>query len=480
MKAKKRCRNCRSLQQEIHRLEMEVVRLGNENEELNEKISRLKVENENLRRAGKRQAAPFSRRRQNEDARAAGRKSGSKYGKKARRRIPDHVDEIIEAQLPSGCPECKGTIQEKEIVKQFQADIPPVKPYVIQFNVHVGECVNCHQRVQGHHPKQTSDALGAACSQVGPRAIALAAQLNKELGVPFGKVARLYEIVFGLSISPGGICQRLHRVAETLEPTYDRLRDWIRHAPVVSPDETGWRVDGCSCWLWVFATPRIVLYSIELGRGFQEAASILGADFSGRLVRDGWSPYRSFLHAIHQTCLQHLLTRSKELLQTAVGEAAIFPDAVRKLLKHSLALRDRYRGNLLSSHGFSVAKARLNKSMDRLLASPQTDDENRKFAKHLLTERSALFTFLDQLDLPATNYPAEQAIRPAVITRKICGGNRSWKGAFTQQIILSFIRTCRLQNRNVSEILIRAMRLKHPLPPTFLIPRKTPSFLNSG
>lgn len=459
---------------------MERVRLQKENQDLNEEVSRLRVENENLRRAGKRQAAPFSRRTQNEEARAAGRKSGSKYGKKARRKIPDHVDEIIEAQLPSGCPTCKGTLQEKEIVKQFQADIPRVKPHVIQFNVHVGECVNCHQRVQGRHPKQTSDALGAACSQVGPRAMALAAQLNKELGVPFGKITRLYEIVFGLSISAGGICQRLHRVAETLEPTYDRLRNWIRRARVVSPDETGWRVDGCSCWLWVFATPSVVLYSIELGRGFQEAASILGVDFSGRLVRDGWISYRGFRHASHQTCLGHLLTRCKEILQTAVGQTAVFPDAVRKLLKYSLALRDRYRENLLSPHGFSVAKGRLNKSMDRLLASPQTDYENRKFAKHLLTERPALFTFLNQLDLPATNYPAEQSIRPAVVTRKICGGNRSWKGAFTQQIIASFIRTCRLQNKNVSEILIRAMCLKHPLPPTLLIPKKNPSFLNSG
>ena len=44
---------------------------------------------------------------------------------------------------------------------------------------------------------------------------------------------------------------------------------------------------------------------IRLGRGFDEAAAVLGADFAGVLVRDGWAPYRQFTAAAHQTCLAH-------------------------------------------------------------------------------------------------------------------------------------------------------------------------------
>ena len=35
------------------------------------------------------------------------------------------------------------------------------------------------------------------------------------------------------------------------------------------------------------------------GRGFDDAASILGAGYAGVLVRDGWAPYRRFTNALH-------------------------------------------------------------------------------------------------------------------------------------------------------------------------------------
>jgi hypothetical protein len=45
--------------------------------------------------------------------------------------------------------------------QQFQVEIPR-RPIHRQFNIHVGQCQQCHLRVQGRHPLQTSDALGAA------------------------------------------------------------------------------------------------------------------------------------------------------------------------------------------------------------------------------------------------------------------------------------------------------------------------------
>ena len=46
-------------------------------------------------------------------------------------------------------------------------------------------------------------------------------------------------------------------------------------------------------------------------------------------------------------------------------------------------------------------------------------------------EFPAIFTFLWDPSVDATNWRAEQAIRPAVVTRKVCGGNRTRKGADT-------------------------------------------------
>jgi hypothetical protein len=198
----------------------------------------------------------------------------------------------------------------------------------------------------------------------------------------------------------------------------------------------------------VFVTARVPLYAIQPGRGFDEAAQILGADVAGVLVRDGWGPYRRFQRALHQTCLGHLLRRCRENLETARRGTARFPHAIKALLQDALALRDRRARGELSPHGFAVARGRLEARRDRLLAWQPTDPDTRKFAAHLGGERDALFTFLYHPEGPATNWAAEQAIRPAVPTRKVCGGNRTWRGAHTQEILSTVLRTAYQQGRD--------------------------------
>ena len=133
----------------------------------------------------------------------------------------------------------------------------------------------------------------------------------------------------------------------------------MRAAGCVSPDETGWRVSAISAWLWVFATSTITVYSIEAGRGFLQAAKVLGETFSGILCRDGWQSYRSFKMALHQTCYNHLLRRCNEILETAQAEAALFPQEIKKILTKALKLRDRSRLGEISARGLAVARGRL-------------------------------------------------------------------------------------------------------------------------
>jgi transposase len=46
--------------------------------------------------------------------------------------------------------------------------------------------------------------------------------------------------------------------------------------------------------------------------------------------------------------------------------------------------------------------------------------------------------------MAATNYRGEQSIRPAVVNRKVWGGNRTWLGAWAQSVLMSVIGTCLL------------------------------------
>ena len=346
------CARCAQLEQEADFLHQRIGELVAENEKLAagheldlKEIDALKKRLEKQERAGKRQASPFSKGPPKKNPKKPGRKEGAEYGPKAHRPPPEEVQEEYEADLPPECPVCQGSIRETGVAQQFQIDLPEIVPITRQFHVHLGECTTsgCGVRVQGRHPLQTSDALGAAASQLGPHVLALLSKLKIEMGLSYGKSVQLLREDFGITVTRGGACRAALRIGRLLEPTYEALKERVREAACVSPDETGWRVNALSACLWVFATSTITIYSIEVGRGFLEASKILGESFSGILCRDGWHSYRSFESARHQTCYNHLLRRCSEMLATAQEKAARFPSEIKTILEKALKLRDRWR-----------------------------------------------------------------------------------------------------------------------------------------
>lgn len=422
---------------------------------------------EEARRAGKRQAAPFSKGAPKAKPKKPGRRKGNQYGPKAHRPVPDHVDEVLEGQLPPCCPDpdCQGELEQLEMQAQYQQDIPEVRPRTTRIDIPIGRCKRCGKRVQGQHPRQVSQALGAAGSHLGPRVLALGLQMHKALGVPLAKTREILKSAFGMSVTPGGLCQAEHRLGRAFEPTYQQMKLAVRTAAVVAGDETGWRVAARLWWLWVFVTETVTVYAVLPGRGFEEAASILGEEFAGHLERDGWAPYRGFAKAGHQTCLAHIGRRCHELLETAKRGAARVPHAVLRIVQDALRLRDRRDAEELSAHGLLVAIGRLEARLDRLLEWKPTVEDNRKLLKHLRKERdaAAMFSFLRDPQVEATNWRAEQAIRPAVVTRKICGGNRTPQGAETQQILMSVLRTCRQQGQRIGDWVSAVLHSRVPI-----------------
>ena len=297
----------------IERLERDKAKLIEERDHWKRRSEHLEKELEAARRAGRRQAAPFAKDRPQGRGGRPGRRAGAEYGRHGRRRQPTQVDETHAAPAPTSCPDCGGAVALDRVASQYQEELPAVRPLVRRFDIEVGHCSQCQRRVQGRHALQTSDALGAAAAQLGPNVAALVVELHTELGMPLEKVVRVLRTQFGLSVTKGGLVQLLHRTADAAAPAYAALREQVRQSPVVTPDETGWRVNAILHWLWAFATPETTVYAICDGRGFADAAAVLGPDFAGVLVRDGWVAYRGFKKAPHQTCLSHLLRRCKDL-----------------------------------------------------------------------------------------------------------------------------------------------------------------------
>jgi transposase len=447
---------------EEHRQAEIIEKLTKENERLQAEIERLRKQLEEALRSLKRQAAPFSKGKPKSDPKRPGRKKGSDYGSRAFRAVPEHVDEEIPVPLPKKCPDCGGRVIHDNTQPQFQEDIVR-RTVVRRFDVETGHCAGCGEHVQGRHPLQTSDALGAAQVQVGPEALTMAAHLIKQMGISHERAGQILEWGYGLRVSRSALCRAMTRLGKKAEPTYQELQRAVRHSPVNQLDETGWRVAAHLEWLWVCVNADVTVYAILPGRGFAQAASIIGEDYSGFLGHDGWQPYYRFADAFHQTCLSHLIRRCRDMLETASAAAARFPQAVLESLLEGLKLRDRYQRQEISWHGLNVATGRLEAGIERWLSKTFRDSANRRLAKHLRHEEPWLFTFLHCPGVEATNNAAERALRPAVVARKTWGGNRTENGAKTQQILISVLTTCHQQGKDSFDRVVELLRTPTPM-----------------
>lgn len=420
-----------------------------------------------VERRSKRQAAPFARKRdEHRQRKKPGRRSGSAYGRQGIREAPARVDERIVVPCPVVCPHClAGPVElTGEVGRQVQIDIPRVAYRVTQFELPLGRCHNCGRRVQGRHPKQTTDATNVGAVHLGPNVVSLAAHLNKVGGMSYGKIAALLSALFDLKVSPSTLVRALQRLSRRAEPTYEAMGARIRASPVVYPDETGWRIDGRPAWLWVATNRKGVVFRIDTGRGFAQAKELLGEQFDGVIVSDGWAAYRQFPRAERQACLAHLLRRCSELALALSSRPRWFVLQAKSSLLCALAIRDVTREGILSESEAAQERILLENGLDELLDHHPRHPEVRKLFTHLRKLRGDLFRFLDRPDLEATNWPSEQAIRPAVVNRKMSGGgNRSPRGAHVQAVLMSLLHTARLAGLAGLDLLATILRGSKPV-----------------
>ena len=377
--------------------------------------------------------------------------------------VPPRIDERYDVPLPPECPHCgERQVHETHVAAQYQTEIPRTVIYR-RFDVHVGVCDRCGQAVEGRHALQTSTARGAAASQLGGGVHAALAIMNKQLGLSHGKCVKLLGTLFeGLVIARGTSARSIARTAQRCEPAYQQLRKDIRASPQIVPDETGWRVGGRTAWLHAFVGRRETVYVIDPTRSGTPAEDLLGADWSGILVHDGWSVYDRFTKAAHQQCLRHLQRRCEQLLETAVRGAARLPRAVLGLIDRAYALRRAWRGHRRSGDALAEDGLSLAHELECLAQGRFTNQPNRRLAGHLLDHAINWFWFLIDPKVDATNYRGEQAIRPAVVNRKVWGGNRTWLGARWQSIITSILRTCEQRAGHAFGYLIDALTQPAP------------------
>ena len=412
-----------------------------------------------LERSAQRQATPFARKQRKAHHNKSGRRPGK--GSFSHRQAPteDEVNETREAPLAE-CPECGGDVTERREHEQFEIDIPPVEPVITRFVTHSGYCRRCCQRVRSAHPEQISRAVGAAGTIIGPRAKAVASDLKHRLGLSFEKTRDLFETIFSLDVTRSGLYQADVRVAESAAAIYQDLISQVQRSSSLHVGETGWRIGVLSAWLWVFTNSEVTISTISESRAHEVVINILGREFRGVMHSDCFTAYdhEALAAWIKQKCLAHLIKDARALEEQKCRGAVRFARQVSSLLRDALELSDRKAE--LTARQFVRRAHAIERRLDELIDERRklTDPDNQRLAKRLRKHREHLLRFLYLEGVEATNNRAERMLRPAVITRKTGGCNRTHRGARAHSILSSVLATCRQRAIPIIDFLVKLQR----------------------
>lgn len=380
------------------------------------------------------------------------KKPGRKPGHAgACRPAPQRIDSACEHPLRT-CPQC-GTAVDQPIREHTRLieDIPKVTPLVTAHTIHGYWCSHCKTIVA---PKVTA-ALPR--SRLGLRLVVYSAWLHYLVGVSVGNCVKTAAVSLGFPVSPGGLTLAWKNLASLLEGHYDAIGRTIRHSAVLHADETGWRINGVTFWLWAFATRQYCYYLIDRRRGAAVVKQVLGTLFPGILITDFWGAYNAVETLAKQRCYFHLFT---ELIKVDKLNASAtwkrFRKKLSRLLKDAVRLGEQRQQH--SPPTYARRKAKLHKRLDELIAAAFADADARRLIKRLRRHRGELLTFLDHEGVSPYNNHAEQQMRTAVHTRKVSQQNRSLQGAKTHAIFLTLFRSAQLQALNPVEYVLQLAR----------------------
>jgi len=424
----------KELRGEIKRLKQRIETLERENRQLRQEL-------EKAQQQMARQAAPFRREERKKIPPDKHKPPGRKPGHPGSyRREPDHIDQTIELPL-SNCPHCSGPLTHIERMEQIIEEIPPVRPHVIKVITYHALCPVCGP-VETSHPLQTSYGRGAAKVQLGPRALALSACLNKVHGLTMRKTCRVLQDLCGLRLTAGGLSQALLRIAGRVKGVYEDLVDTIRGSPAVFADETSWWVGGPGYWLWVFTTAEQTVYRVDHSRASQVVRDILGDDFSGMLVSDCLSSYDPGEYAKHKCVAHHLRAISKAMDLAGTTDPTYLLEWKRFF--HGVIALYHLR-EVIGREDFTAKRRAMERWCDALLSKPVGQSGDVSVRNRLLKQRPHLLGCLYEPAAEPTNNRAERALRPAVIARKVSCGNKTERGRDGWQILSSIGATCQQQ-----------------------------------
>ena len=380
----------------------------------------------------------------NRPAKPAGKKAQRKKRTQSfvrRREMPTHR---VEHHLEH-CPKCGGCLSRETAHRTRQVvDIVFVPVNITEHVLYRGYCPACDK----WHLAKVGAADGVVGKhRVGIHLMSLIATLNKVCRVTQRGIQRLLKTLYGVHISLGEITAILQAVAKWGKGEVEKILAQVRGSPVVHADETGWRQDGRNGYVWVACTQTARYFRIAMSRAGAVIQEILGDDFAGTLVTDGYSGYNWYLGP-RELCWVHILRELHDLKEEHKENTSVvrWTCAVTALYREAKAV------------DWSIVKeserhSRANRYEARLLKLLEPYLKDREAPQHAPSAHmhrhiKHLFTFVRRPEVPTDNNPAERALRPVVIARKVSGGTRSESGSDTTSVLQTLFSTWQMRGQD--------------------------------
>jgi len=417
-----------------------IIELRKENTKLKEELAYVRFELEEFRsnRYKSKHKPPFD---DSGKTPPAPKKRGGLFGHIGWfREKPKKIDRVEEVRL-SSCPECGSsdiTACDK-IDEHIQEDIVLPSVETTLYRHHHYYCSSCHKVISA----KGKDEL--ANSYIGPKAKAFAAFLRYGIKISERDVKILFERAFNLKIVASSIAGFRYQLKRAGSPLYHMLMESLKKSLFIHADETGWKVDGKTRWLWKFSNKKVSVTHIDQSRGQKVVENILGKDYAGTLISDFLSAYNKISTKNKQRCLVHILRDLKKVKRYWQDDPEVlrYVQRLRDIFEAAAALGKEYK-NKRWDKSYRARRENLKSALNDFAFPNPNKRILKRFAKRLQRHKNELLTFLYERNVDCHNNHAEQQIRPDVIFRKITFGNRSNDGAQYHSVIMSILQTAKL------------------------------------
>ena len=252
-----------------------------------------------------------------------------------------------------------GEADQMLAIRFDKVDPPRVAPVVTRVERYAGHC-----RCGGGTTPAPLPEGPEPGTPFRPGIVALAMDLRFVHHVGYRRLSRLPRELFGLGIGEGAPDAAFQRGKARFDAETAAILARLRRARVVRSDETGVRVDGHSCWSWVFQNAEVVIHVVRRGRGAGIVAEVMAGHRPAVWVSDPYGAPRG-----HAAARQICLARQRRDCRVAIQAGdTIFAPRLKALPLRAVVLARRHRG--LAESARREYRRRLEQALDAVMALP--------------------------------------------------------------------------------------------------------------